>query len=354
MEKESVDRIVAFNLTRIRKRLDMTQQNLADELGISRQAIFKYEQGLMKPDFEVILKLKKRFNIDPNEVFDTNISEEMLAKDLQIEGISFRNGDALEEETFTSVKRHTIEELQRLIKLEQWVGQEIKFKNPVEDIKVRTKKDAEIAAKEVRKRWHLYDNPITNVISLLERKGIKVIEIGEKDQFQGLSAWFEGKPIIVLNYDVTEVTRKRFTALHELGHLILQIDTEELDAQAIENICDAFSSMMLLPKELLIYEIGGRLNVKLRNEDITRIKEKYGISFKAIVVSAYNYGIIGVDEYKRLKDSTDPKGEYRVLEKAEMFEHLVRIGLENNKIDERRADDLRKAKLKDILFMEPE
>lgn len=60
MEKrESVDRIVAFNLTRIRKRLDMTQQNFADELGISRQAIFKYEQGLMKPDFEVILKLKK-------------------------------------------------------------------------------------------------------------------------------------------------------------------------------------------------------------------------------------------------------------------------------------------------------
>ncbi len=33
MEKESVDRIVAFNLTRIRKRLDMTQQNFADELG---------------------------------------------------------------------------------------------------------------------------------------------------------------------------------------------------------------------------------------------------------------------------------------------------------------------------------
>jgi hypothetical protein len=43
-----------------------------------------------------------------------------------------------------------------------------------------------------------------------------------------------------------------------------------------------------------------------------------------------------------------------VLEKAEMFEHLVRIGLESNKIDERRADDLRKAKLKDIIFLEPE
>lgn len=81
-------------------------------------------------------------------MFDTDISEGELAKDLRIEGISFRNGDALEEETFTSVKKHAIEELQRLVKLEQWFGQEIKFKNPVEDIKVRTRRMLKLLPKK--------------------------------------------------------------------------------------------------------------------------------------------------------------------------------------------------------------
>lgn len=352
MEIQNANRIVAFNLSRIRKRLKMTQQELAGKLGISRQAIFKYEQGLMKPDYQVILKFKEHLNIDPNEIFETDISDDMMMKDLEIKDVSYREGDGIDEDAENHIKKQTIEELQRLIQLEKWVGHSIKFKNPIEDIKVKTKKDAHRAAQEVRKRWNLYDNPIANVISLLERKGIKVIEINENDIFHGLSAWFAGKPIIVLNYNVTEVTRKRFTALHELGHLILQFE-DDLTPEVIEKICDAFSSMMLLPRELMIYEIGGKQK-SLKSDDIIKLKEKYGISFKAIVVSAYNYDIISKQEYLRLLESTEPKGEYPIREKSEMFEHLIRIGLEENKIDERRADDFRKAKFKELIHMEPE
>ena len=41
----------------------MTQQNLADEVGLKFQQIQKYEIGANKPDFEVISKMAKAMNV---------------------------------------------------------------------------------------------------------------------------------------------------------------------------------------------------------------------------------------------------------------------------------------------------
>lgn len=45
------------NLTIIRKESHATQQEVADYLGISRQAYGNYESGKREPDYETLLKL---------------------------------------------------------------------------------------------------------------------------------------------------------------------------------------------------------------------------------------------------------------------------------------------------------
>ena len=46
------------NLRKIRKENNLSQEQLADELGVSRQAISKWESGAAYPEMEKIIALK--------------------------------------------------------------------------------------------------------------------------------------------------------------------------------------------------------------------------------------------------------------------------------------------------------
>ena len=50
-----------LNLLNARKEIHKTQQEVADYLGISRQAYSNYEAGKREPDFETLLKLGEYF-----------------------------------------------------------------------------------------------------------------------------------------------------------------------------------------------------------------------------------------------------------------------------------------------------
>lgn len=51
-----------LNLLNARKAMHKTQQDVADYLGISRQAYSNYEAGKREPDFETLLKLGEYFD----------------------------------------------------------------------------------------------------------------------------------------------------------------------------------------------------------------------------------------------------------------------------------------------------
>lgn len=51
-----------LNLMNARKAMKKTQQEVADYLGISRQAYSNYESGKREPDFETLLKLGEYFD----------------------------------------------------------------------------------------------------------------------------------------------------------------------------------------------------------------------------------------------------------------------------------------------------
>jgi transcriptional regulator with XRE-family HTH domain len=81
------------NLSRILKRLrkhnQSTQQDIADVLGISRQAYSRYESGIREPNMETLLKLAEHFNVSPqvfyiddvDRLLDANMNPvELLAR----------------------------------------------------------------------------------------------------------------------------------------------------------------------------------------------------------------------------------------------------------------------------------
>ena len=61
------------NLIKLRKGKGWSQEELADKLGLSRQAISKWEVGTSKPDIDNVIKISKLFEISIDELVNNEI-----------------------------------------------------------------------------------------------------------------------------------------------------------------------------------------------------------------------------------------------------------------------------------------
>ena len=65
----------AENLKRIRKEQNLSQEQLADELGVSRQAISKWESGSAYPEMDKIIFLCNKFDLNIDDLLHRDIKE---------------------------------------------------------------------------------------------------------------------------------------------------------------------------------------------------------------------------------------------------------------------------------------
>ncbi len=65
----------AENLKRIRKENNLSQEQLAEQLGVSRQAVSKWESGLAYPEMDKVLQLSKMFHFNIDELLNQDIKE---------------------------------------------------------------------------------------------------------------------------------------------------------------------------------------------------------------------------------------------------------------------------------------
>ena len=63
------------NLKRIRKEHNLSQEQLADELGVSRQAISKWESAVAYPEMDKIIALCDKFNLNIDDLLHKDIKE---------------------------------------------------------------------------------------------------------------------------------------------------------------------------------------------------------------------------------------------------------------------------------------
>ena len=63
------------NLKKIRKDNNLSQEALAEKLGVSRQSVSKWESGLAYPEMDKVLQLCEMFNLNIDELLNQNIKE---------------------------------------------------------------------------------------------------------------------------------------------------------------------------------------------------------------------------------------------------------------------------------------
>jgi len=252
---------------------------------VSKQAINKYEKGQMKPDSSVLIALAN--------ALDMKIDYFFRPFTVEVDKVEFRKKSGFTEKMANAVKERVREELERYLEIEQIAGSQVRFTLPRKV--VRTLEEAKAFAGEIRQILALGNDGISNVIEVLEDNGIKVIELAENKGFDGLSGFAnEEIPLIVVNGSFP-TERKRFTALHELGHLLLDIPAN-ISPKEIESLCNAFASEMLLPAVVLKSKLGNvRHDISL--SELTDIQRQFGISVDDIMASLQELGVITDNRY---------------------------------------------------------
>jgi len=323
-----------------RKMAGMSLQDLSDVLGnmVTKQSLNKYERGLMKPTSEVLLALSKSLNVKPDYL--------LKKKALELKDISFRKKVSLSRKVEDSIVEKARDYVERFFEIENILGLEIEFKNPLKNLNINNKNDIEFAAAKLREAWELGNNPIPNMVEMLELRGVKILLIDDVDEIDGFS-FFASKntPVVIVNTRSKSIERIRFTIIHELAHLLLKFEDKiKRDKKNIEKLCHYFSSCFLIPSKMLVNMIGGLHRSYVAIKELIAIKEYYGISIRAIVHRLKELNVISQNYYQRWMiylsktfGQKDEPGNYISEEKLKVFEQLINRALAEGLISMSKA-----------------
>jgi Zn-dependent peptidase ImmA (M78 family)/DNA-binding XRE family transcriptional regulator len=340
--------IFAERLKALRMRSGMSLDDLAEASGgvVSRQAIHRYEKGEMMPSTAVLLALARALN--------TSLDDFFRVTEVSLSDVNYRRKASLGVKRRKTIEGHIQSALERYAELEQLTGKQMTFTNPLKGRAVADGNDIEQAALDVRQAWGLGLDPIQNVLELLEEQGCKVIEVDpEETAFDGLSAWSSGQPVVGINREFPS-DRKRFTALHEIAHLMLLLDGEGEERKINESLCNRFAGAMLIPEDSLRQEFAGaRKHISIRELEL--LKVQWGVSVQALLYRAKDVGLIDEglfqDANRYIRSTGRHKDEGVVAphqERALRFDQLLFYGISEGLISYSKAAQLKGVSLDEI------
>lgn len=341
-----METILAKRIKSARLLAGLSLRQLSEKMDnlISYNAISKYEKGKMLPDSKVLFQLAKALNVKVDYFF--------MPYGIKIDRVEFRKKSKLSAKKLNAIKESISDNIARYVELESFLKMTYAFENPIQTIEIENGEQVEEAVHKLVEEWDIGINAIPNVIELLEEKEIKVIEIDEDQNFDGFSGWAnEQIPVIIINKNFS-VERKRFTALHELAHLLLNFKAG-LTHKSIESLCNRFASAMMMPKQTFLKELGQHRS-RISVSELIYLKENYGMSIQAIMHRAKDLGVIGQQRYinfrKWISADQDRKkeiglGNYQGIEQSNRFNHLLHRAAAENIISMSKAANLADVKL---------
>lgn len=283
----------AFDPDRLRQARQLalkTKHDVATEVGVSPAAIGQYESGVTLPRPDLIPKFAAALDM-PREFFATGRPQSKL-----------ESGDAF----FRSLRATTAKQrakatafTEQLWELVYAIEKRVRF--PRVDLPGFVggeiepgafPSDPEAAARALRQAWDLGDKPIAHLVRTIESHGIVTIfvpfaeqEVVRIDAFSTLAL---PRPVIVLSPDrADDVFRHRFTAAHELGHLVLHGGQSAGDV-VLEREADRFAAEFLTPKATLLNLLPRRLDFGR----LGRLSDEWGVSIKSLVYRSRELGLL--------------------------------------------------------------
>ncbi|MEI2713594.1 MAG: ImmA/IrrE family metallo-endopeptidase [Nocardioides sp.] len=291
-----------FNPSRLklaRLRLGYTLTRLAKESGVSPRSLTDYENDKRPPSEETLLKLASALSV-PRSFFERDPIEP-----IPTEAASFR-----ELSKATATRRDAVLATAALT-LEFYAEIEQRFRLPDPSIPTFDKLVPEQAAELVRRQWNLGDRPISNMVHLLEAKGVRLASLNhDYDDIDAFCFYRDAVPYVFLNTSKS-AERQRFDAAHELAHLVLhsELEMDPSTSKFREAEANAFASSFLMPRSAVL----GQLMVGASVERVLTARSFWKVSAMAMTHRLHELHLLSDWQYRSTCISLSDRG-YRKAE----------------------------------------
>lgn len=318
-----------------RMRAGLNLRDLAEKVGISAQAISKYERDMDVPGSSILIKLAKALAV--------RVETLLRPQSVSLSQPSYRSHRSKllvrDQET---IHAQILDWLERYMAIEEIMGVQMEFQMPKIHRRVKTLDEIEQVVLDLRMVWQIGLDPIENMVEILETQGIKVGIIPGADHFDALTLMAnDAIPVIVVK-DGMPGDRQRLSIAHELGHLILDV-AEGLNE---EKAAYRFAGAFLAPAASVRQELGEQRR-RLDPYELHLLKHKYGMSMQALIYRAQVLHILTETDAAIMFRQFSAKGwkqqepgDPYPVETTERLERLVVRGLVEEMISEPRAAEL--------------
>ncbi len=281
--------LIPERLTEARLAARITQTDLSERVGVSRQAVSSYEQGDKNPEPTVMAKIAD--TLEQPILFFTKQDRSDFGK----HSANF----------FRKVGADTKRRNQACAVYARWLSAtafafDSVANYPAVDIPSfeplgSSYDDEEIEeyAERTRQHFSLGLGPISNVVRLMESKGVIVSRYKiEGEKIEAFSYWSGSRPFVFLSSVKESAARARFDAAHELAHLCLHrwVGSEEIEdkdrLKEIEHEADRFAGAFLLPRKSFPNEV-----YSPRADSFIDLKARWKVSIQAMVYRAKDLGL---------------------------------------------------------------
>lgn len=283
---------IGSRLRQARKMRRFSQERIGKAVGVTKQAISKYEKDKDMPGAEILRGLAQALGVREEFFF-------RFAPEVELDAVQYRKHSRLPAGERRAVLTKAQDCLERYLQVEELVPENRSASFSIRETpprQVASFDEVEEGAEEIRTAWNLGLDPIENLMEVLEENGIKVFLIESADErFDALTFRVNGAtPVIAVRRDV-EGDRQRFSVAHELAHLLLK-PVGTLDAEKAAN---RFAGAFLIPQSAVYMELG-RHRSALDLREVYLLKHKYGASMQTWIRRARDLRTISEATYRSL------------------------------------------------------
>jgi len=277
-------------LSLARRLAAMPRTRVSHVAGVTPAAITQFEKGYNKPTLAVVDKLSEALDVPTNFFRAGNPLPSLASSGAHFR--SLRSTTSLERERALSFGELAVAVFNAI---------ELHVELPplrLPDLAVPANLDlpgVDSLAQEARSWFGLEAGPVPHMVRLLEAHGVIVVHLDsvtrKVDAFCHQS---EHRPIVLLSPDKQDKARSRFDAAHELGHLLAHHDVEP-GSRLVEQQAHRFAAEFLTPAAQIVDDLPQTLDWNT----LHRLKKRWGVSLKALVLRAHTLGRFNDSTYRR-------------------------------------------------------
>ncbi len=329
-DRGSLPKPIPERIREAREASGLQPETFAELIGVSRQAVARFESGLMSPSGETMRKIIAITRLPPAFF--------VASKDRSANGITpFWRG----------LKRMEAHHRKRIARRLEWLHDIVSYVSEFVDMPDLSLphlafnansgdvEQIERAADALRDHWKLGRGPVLDVSAIMENHGITLArESVSCEDMDAVSCWQFGRPYVLYSSDVEGGPRNSYNLCHELAHVLLHssVEVTSENLALIEKQANRFAGAFLLPQESFSREVlGTSINHFLF------LKEKWGVSIAAMAYRCKDLGILNSDQHsyvmKQLNArkilTQEPLDEIFAVRQPNVIGESIRLLLEN-------------------------